>query len=659
MLNPWAPPRRAVVALYAAANLLVVRLVFTGPASASPRVFTRSSPLASAVPRAFACPAVTFTGERLPDYDEALPVPAHVNFASLFARDRARLAIACGAAPVMTVFVPVGNFRPDVDAAFASLLEQTYPRLHVLVVDDASSDGSAARIAAWRERFLAQGIPFDVLRSAERVGPGGSKWAAISAAAARGDANAYFLILDGDDRLLSPTALERVAVEYLAEGALFVYGSCAGTWCEQGRALPPPAPNVSEAAYDFRDASITGSRKFIYQHPRSCAAALLPAFTESDFQMDGEFLRKASDSPFIFKAAELSGPARVRYVPEAIYAYRVHANATTLSVDPAYRALAKAFVRTRLPRSKPFVPDIHIIMCMWRRRTLAEMLGTLANQTVAQRIVLHVVINRDEDAAAGSYRAYMLETLSHGVPPPLRVRLYDAGANIAGYARFVLAKKLLEAGVYLPHVAFVDDDQQFGPEFVERLWAARIPLGYTAWYGRLFGQSWPPEYWNNALPRQDLARGDLAFVPSFDYGGTCGAVVDTFIFRTPELFRCPRELRIGLEDLWLSFVIGTLYRSRIAHFAPSEAAAVKDLPSATGEHALYQKLSSEKQVALEMLATHGFVRGLAPPPGTEVPPLPWAPDDSAELVSQMTEIWASDAGSGRQAPGLRADLAAP
>ena len=52
--------------------------------------------------------------------------------------------------PLVSVVVPTRNRRPLLQQLLAALDEQEYPRYEVVVVDDASSDGTEESLAAWR-----------------------------------------------------------------------------------------------------------------------------------------------------------------------------------------------------------------------------------------------------------------------------------------------------------------------------------------------------------------------------------------------------------------------------------------------------------------------------------------------------------------------------
>lgn len=59
-------------------------------------------------------------------------------------------ALSLAAEPRVSIIMPVWNRADRVDASIASVLRQTYLNWELLVIDDGSSDGTAARLEKWR-----------------------------------------------------------------------------------------------------------------------------------------------------------------------------------------------------------------------------------------------------------------------------------------------------------------------------------------------------------------------------------------------------------------------------------------------------------------------------------------------------------------------------
>ncbi len=101
-----------------------------------------------------------------------------------------------GARPLVSVIIPAYNVADYVGAAIESALAQTYPRVEVVVVDDGSTDATAAAIEPYRSRI--------VFVQQENAGLGAARNSAMRAAS--GD---LFALLDADDLWL-PERLERL-----------------------------------------------------------------------------------------------------------------------------------------------------------------------------------------------------------------------------------------------------------------------------------------------------------------------------------------------------------------------------------------------------------------------------------------------------------------
>jgi glycosyltransferase involved in cell wall biosynthesis len=107
--------------------------------------------------------------------------------------------------PRVSVVIPVYNGERHVGAAIESVLAQTAPAFEVLVVDDGSTDGSAAVAARYAPRVQ--------VHSQENAGAGATRNRAIELA--RGDMVAF---LDADD-LWTPSKLELQLAAMAAEPA--------------------------------------------------------------------------------------------------------------------------------------------------------------------------------------------------------------------------------------------------------------------------------------------------------------------------------------------------------------------------------------------------------------------------------------------------------
>ena len=61
------------------------------------------------------------------------------------------------AQPLISVIVPCYNGERFIDQSIESVYLQDYTPIELIVVDDGSTDRSAERIQAWKERFAQKG----------------------------------------------------------------------------------------------------------------------------------------------------------------------------------------------------------------------------------------------------------------------------------------------------------------------------------------------------------------------------------------------------------------------------------------------------------------------------------------------------------------------
>ncbi len=182
---------------------------------------------------------------------------------------RARAAPAEGDAattePLVSIVVPVYNGASHIRASLDSILAQGYPRLEVIVMDDASTDGTPAVLASYGERIR-------VIRQPSTLGIYGNANDGIELA--RGE---FIGVFHADDIYL-PEMVER-QVFYLAEhsevGAVFCLDAFVDSeGVEFGRLrLPPDVPaNVPLDYAAVLNALLTHKNAFL-----RCPTALVRA----------------------------------------------------------------------------------------------------------------------------------------------------------------------------------------------------------------------------------------------------------------------------------------------------------------------------------------------------------------------------------------------
>ena len=126
---------------------------------------------------------------------------------------------------MISVVMPVYNAAPFLDEAIESILNQTYPKFEFIIVDDASTDGSAEIIRKFAEEDLRI-RPFFLRHS----GAGGAANAGIREAT-----GTFVARMDADDIALP----ERLATQlsWMRRNKVAVCGSCVKTFGAENRLI--------------------------------------------------------------------------------------------------------------------------------------------------------------------------------------------------------------------------------------------------------------------------------------------------------------------------------------------------------------------------------------------------------------------------------------
>jgi len=493
------------------------------------------------------------------------------------------------------IFLPVYNFSAFLDDCFRSVESQTYPNVHLVIVDDGSTDGSAGKIRVWIPRFKRRGYTVDVLTNIKNQGGGYTKWQAIEFIRTRAFKQDVFTILDGDDQYATPVALETIVTTYLNTKCWMTYGSTKGRFARQSAPLEPKELDALRIH--------PSKNTFKFQHPRSCFCFLLDSFTESDFKDElHQWLRRATDVQLLYKMLELAGEDRVAFISKRLYSYRQHANNARRIVGEDSKLRHLAYLKT-LPVSSPLFEPIHIVMCCYNRHeNIAKILQSIDAQTVADRIVFHIVHTNPDPRKWNQLKEIVVATPVKRI----RVRTTQTHENLFGFARFLYVKQLLRTTI-VPYVVFIDDDQAPHPTWVANLWNQRAPFRYACWFGRIFpdtGRGDAIDYWKGVVSIDpEFQSPRYRSVTEFDYGGTGGCIVDANVFLFSMVFQCPRQYR-NIEDLWLSFVVKQILGG-VIHVVRDPLA--RHVFSNEHRTALYKTLKPEKTAFLGALVQCGYL----------------------------------------------------
>lgn len=203
----------------------------------------------------------------------------------------------------------VRNTRDKLIDCLASLQAQEYDNFTVVVIDDASADGSF-EVAA--RRCTVNG--WELRGNTERKGAVVNQWQAIHLGCTSPDDVVVWV--DGDDRLARPDTFEILNRHYDA-GALVTYGSY--------KPDPPSATCAPARPYPERVVRRNLYRRcperHAYNHLRTASFSLIQQMTEDDCKDDhGEWFTSTPDAVFMFPLLELAR-GQVAFVPETLLIY--------------------------------------------------------------------------------------------------------------------------------------------------------------------------------------------------------------------------------------------------------------------------------------------------------------------------------------------------
>jgi glycosyltransferase involved in cell wall biosynthesis len=251
-----------------------------------------------------------------------------------------------GGGPLVSVIVPAFNASAFLDVSIGSILEQAWPRLEILVVDDGSQDGTWEKLAQ-----LAAAHPEVVpLRNGRAKGPSGARNTGLDAA--RGD---YIAFLDADDAWLKGH-LERGVVYLETEPGVdvvffnfsvedFDTGASEGDWFARVAQLDNLV--TRDDAQGFRiieDGLFSALLQESFLHLQSM---ILRRASCGDLRFD-ESLVFGEDCDFGIKL-RVEGGACFAYSPEITGVY--HRHGTSLTADRSDKA-TRAGLEASLRRSE-------------------------------------------------------------------------------------------------------------------------------------------------------------------------------------------------------------------------------------------------------------------------------------------------------------------
>jgi hypothetical protein len=474
------------------------------------------------------------------------------------------------------ILIPIYNFENFLKECLDSIIMQNYKKWRCYLFDDGSNDNSANICKYYIDKYIDRFVY--IKKDEKNNGPSFSKYYGMKEIEKYSNANDIFMIVDGDDYLIDNNSFNIINKEYIEKKCWMTYGSFRGKWEQQSMDKPTSG--------NYRVES------WRYSHPRTFKCGLIKEFTEDDFKMKGKWLTKGTDRPLVYNSLEWCGNDKISYIKNIIYYYREHDNNTYKIIKNTDIISQKKYVDELDP--KEMIKDhINIIMCSWKRtHVLKDVIKSLEKQTVFDRIILHIVNNNVDE----------IENIKNIIKESkiiIKLSNFDNKNNV--FERYIYASKILKENI-IDYFIFIDDDQYFETEQIEKLWSIREPMCMVTWYGRLFSNN-EPKYWTETKYCHNNSNEEIKY---FDYGGVGFSIIDSNIFNEDSfLFNLPNiDIDIKkIDDLWLSYIIKNKYNWNIKRsFLPPKNFTDKE----TSANSLYLSLKEDKQKLLKYLHEKGW-----------------------------------------------------
>lgn len=235
------------------------------------------------------------------------------------------MPVAASARPAITIVMPLFNAERYVRQAIVSCLRQTLPSWELVVVDDASTDGSAALVSAIKDPRV------HLVRLHENGGPAAARNVALEMAMGE-----WITVLDADD-LFHEDRLRVLFETARRHGADKIYFDQMVPWRPAteppedliSAALAPAEPLPARTVAQWFAAGHAGQPFF----HRSALGTPPVRYPDT---------RAAQDTAFLVRLSKVSG-YRVSEVPIPSYIYRIVEGSITTRSEFRFREVRKAY----------------------------------------------------------------------------------------------------------------------------------------------------------------------------------------------------------------------------------------------------------------------------------------------------------------------------
>ena len=211
------------------------------------------------------------------------------------------------------------NVEPWVEKTIRSVLSQTYQNYQCMIVDDCSTDHSAAIV----ESLIKNDHRFNLIKNTTKKTIIENRVFGIKMSNPNNDD--IIITVDGDDWLAHEHVLDRVKQAYDTSQCMITYGSyeeypsgeTSHSWMQE-------LPDIIKMCGLYRH------YQWQLSHLRTFKYALFSHIKHSDFKDDnGNYFNSATDLAFMFPLSELAH-GNITFIPDILYIYN---RETALNID--------------------------------------------------------------------------------------------------------------------------------------------------------------------------------------------------------------------------------------------------------------------------------------------------------------------------------------
>lgn len=190
-----------------------------------------------------------------------------------------------------------------------SVLEQTYPHWHQIIINDCSTDKTSELVHKYIEEHHV-GDKVTIIENTEHKGALRNLYEAIHATAD----NKVILTLDGDDWVAGSKALSRLAQEYADPSVWITYGQFLW-WPAKAPGFCRPFPD------DVCKKRLFRGYDWVSSHMRTFKAWLFNKIKKEDLLYEGNFFPVTWDLAMMFPMLEMASNGHIRFIPDILYVY--------------------------------------------------------------------------------------------------------------------------------------------------------------------------------------------------------------------------------------------------------------------------------------------------------------------------------------------------